>query len=116
MSGDGFKWEGDLFTSIDGLDDRVRRAVYASARYTAEHAESFMKSEAPWTDRTGNARRGLRAQVVQNGDEVGIVMFHSVSYGPWLELRWGGKYGIIPQAMAAAGPMWVETLGRLVAG
>ena len=34
--------------------------------------------------------------------------------GVFLEVRWGGKYGIIEETMAATGPRWVELLGKMV--
>lgn len=109
-----FRWEGDLMANIAGMDDHVKRAMYASAEYVAPEIQSFMRTEAPWTDRTGNARNGLKTKVYSKGDKVAIVLYHTMPYGPFLEVRWGGKYGIIPAAMAAGGPRWVEVLGRLL--
>jgi hypothetical protein len=110
-----FRLEGDLQANLAKMPDQQRRAVYASAQWVAPQAEAYMKGNAPWTDRTGNARSGLRARVRKNGENtVAIVLYHSVPYGVFLEVRWGGKYGVIPAAMAMAGPLWVEALGRLL--
>lgn len=109
-----FKLEGDLRANLVGMEQRQKMAVVAAANYVAPQAESMMKSEAPWTDRTGNARQGLGAKVEANGDRVAIILYHSVDYGVWLEVRWGGKYGIIERAMAATGPLFVETVGRML--
>lgn len=108
-----FRLEGNLSSNLQQMGPRIKRAMVASAQYVAPQAESFMKSQAPWTDRSGAARNGLRADVVVATNKVAIVLFHSVPYGVWLEIRFGGKWGIIPATMAAAGPLWVEAFARL---
>lgn len=108
-----FRLEGDLKANLAREPERVKSAVYAAAQYTAMQAESFMKSQASWQDQTGAARNGLRATVQRSGNKVAIVLYHSVSYGIWLELRWDGKYAIIEPAMAAAGPLFIEAIQRL---
>lgn len=109
-----FKMTGNLEANLKGLDQKVKAGMVAAANYVAPQAESFMKSTAPWTDQTGAARNGLRARVRVSGNTVAIVLYHSVPYGIWLEVRWGGKYAVIEPAMAAAGPLYVQTIGRLV--
>ena len=108
-----FRLEGDLEANLKQFGPKVQAAMVAAAHYVAPQAESFMRSEATWTDRTGAARNGLRSQVVTGPDKVAIVLYHSVPYGVWLELRWDGKYAIIERTMAAAGPLFVEAIGRL---
>lgn len=109
-----FRLEGDLTKRLDQFGPHAKRSMVAAAGYTATQAESFMRSQAPWTDRTGAARNGLRSQVVVSSNKVAIVLYHSVAYGPYLEVRWGGKYGILLDTVAAAGPLFVETIGRLM--
>jgi hypothetical protein len=108
-----FHFEGDLTARINTIGPKVKRAMVAAAGYTATAAEQYMKDNAPWTDRTGAARNGLGSQVVVNRNFVSVVLYHSVPYGPFLELRWDGKYAIIEPTMAAAGPLFVEMIGRL---
>lgn len=110
----GWKWEGDLVGNLDGFDLKAQRAMRAGAEYVAPQIQAFMKTNAPWTDRTGNARQGLKTKVYQKNDTVAIVLYHSMPYGPFLEVRWGGKYGIIPDSIAYGGPLFVETVGRLL--
>lgn len=78
----------------------------------AGEIQQWMQDNAPWEDQTGAAREGLRATVGRentggdiarelaggsSGDnfEFGIVVYHTVDYGIWLEIRWNGKYAII---------------------
>lgn len=110
----GIRWEGKVTGNLRTLDMKAKRALIGSANYVAPKLEQHMKSNATWTDRTGAARNGLGAQVVAGNNKVAIVLFHSVSYGVYLETRWGGKYAIIRPTIATGGPMFAETYKRLV--
>lgn len=104
---------GSLERNLAETDFKVKRGMIAAANFVAPQAEQFMRSNAKWTDRTGAARNGLGARVVVGDDKVAIVLYHSVAYGVFLELRWGGKYAIIEPAMAAMGPLFAQALERL---
>lgn len=68
-------------------------------------AENHARSNAPWTDRTGNARNGLRAAHEKEPMVVHkLIVYHSMPYGIWLEVRWSGRYAIIGPTMAAIAP------------
>lgn len=110
----GVRWTGDVTGELRTLDMRAKRGLVAAANYVAPKLEAHMKNNATWTDRTGAARNGLGAQVVYGGNKVAIVLFHSVSYGVYLETRWGGKYSIIRPTLSVGGPMFAETYKRLV--
>lgn len=94
--GSGVKWYYDTLTpSLIALGPALVVALKASLTEVAEEMETTMQSEAPWSDQTGDARQGLRAQQFGTGTTQGIDVFHSVSYGIWLEVRWDGKFAII---------------------
>jgi hypothetical protein len=59
-------------------------------------AETYARTNAPWTDRTGNARAGLFAkhQAIPMVEHR-LVVYHTMPYGYWLEVRWSGRYAII---------------------
>lgn len=80
----------------------------------APEVESYMKINAPWTDRTSNARNGLAARAYDENDEVGIVLFHQVDYGIWLETRFGGRYAIIDPTIEVMGPKVMARYNRLL--
>ncbi len=107
--------DGDLIINVARFDDRVTRAMLGGANYASTRIESFMNTNAKWTDRTGNARSGLASEVkVESNKKIAIIMYHSVAYGPFLEVRWGGKYGIIAPAIAYGAPIFIEAVGKLV--
>lgn len=95
-------WE-DLSPTLQRRIHALRTALLALSQTTAGEMEATLKSEAPWDDRTGNARNTLhaRASVLDaNPNEwtVGIVAAHGMQYGVWLETKqnqyvWGrGPY------------------------
>lgn len=75
----------------------------------AKKAVAYMKENASWEDRTGAARDGLDAEVYETPGSVGVILYHSVDYGIWLEVRWGGTYAIIfPTIEALSGELMQE--------
>ena len=106
--------DGGLMSNLERGRDKVEQAALVTAHSMAPEVENYMKGEAPWQDQTGNARNGLFARAYHEGDEVGIVLGHSVSYGIWLEVRWGGRYAIIDPTIEAMGPRVMRRFERLL--
>lgn len=85
-----------LEKNIAGVDKRARNAITAVMKYYPARITRYMKDNAPWTDRTGNARNGLYCQLRRPSENVWeLILGHSVPYGIYLETRWSGKYAII---------------------
>lgn len=104
-------WEKNRFYKIDTLSRGMASFVFKTMDEFAENANDFAdvlveyaQANAPWTDRTGAAREGLSAAVlIENGNLI-IDLFHTVEYGIWLEVRWGGKFAIIIPTIETMGP------------
>lgn len=94
--------------------ERTMKAALIVAERDAPEVENYMKLNAPWTDQTGNARNGLAARAYQDGDQIGIVLFHQVDYGIWLETRFDGKYAIIQPTIDEMGPKVMRDYERLL--
>ena len=73
---------------------KIRELINASNTEIAPKLQSDAKTNRPWTDRTGNARRGLQSYVV-TPDDIVIRLIHGVYYGIFLEFRGAGRYSII---------------------
>lgn len=98
--------------------------LQATMQWGADRCESYGRAHAPWTDQTGNARNGLKAVTYSNsrsagtrgangrflkaGVVFGIIFFHSVPYGIYLETRFNGKYRIIVPTIQKVGPEVIE--------
>jgi hypothetical protein len=98
-----FEWnDRELTRNINELDAKTRRAVAAAFAFQAPRSTAYMKTNAPWTDRTTAARSGLNARANITGSRFELVLAHAVSYGIWLEVCNSGQYAIILPAMRQA--------------
>ena len=101
----GIRWvvpPETLATAIEKYGERVIDAVTAVAGRVAAEMQNSAKANAPWTDRTANARTGLfgvaeRGQDATGAQVVTIFLSHAVdiNYGIWLELANGSSYAVI---------------------
>lgn len=89
-------------------------ALRAGMAKGASDVQSHARRNAPWTDRTSNARNGLFAKDYQEGKKVGIVLYHTMEYGKWLEVRWGGRYSTINPTIRAKGPAVMASVGAVM--
>lgn len=99
-SGWGFAWQGleAVGREIDAMDERLHQNLERKVLQLAEDMVNWAKENHPWQNNTGNAERGLQAQVVwSDKDHFTIFLGHGpdVFYGIWLEVRWGGRYAIL---------------------
>lgn len=79
---------------LDELGDPYENSMEAFEAYRDVVLQDA-KENAPWEDRTGNAREGLEAVVDGEGDTVVLTLYHTVEYGIFLETAMNGDYAII---------------------
>lgn len=79
----------------------------------AEEVQDYAQTNAPWTDQTGDAREGLTAEALSDNDLLTIVLYHTVEYGIWLEVRNSGEYAIIIPTIEQMGPVVMGAVGTL---
>lgn len=85
-----FEWDTSKFESPKHMELKLQRALYGVVKYWDGPVERYMKHNAPWTDRTTNARNGLFATAQKSGTRIAtsnfaIVLGHTVDYGVYLE-------------------------------
>jgi hypothetical protein len=80
----------------------------------APRAESWMKVNAPWTDRTSSARNTLRAIPEHDGNQHGLILTGGVPYQIYLETRWAGRYAILQPAMVHWGAVIMSNMNGLL--
>lgn len=104
----GVHWStppSELARAVERYGDRVLTAVAAVAQRVATEMQNQAKTDAPWTDRTGNARTGIfgTSEADFAARVVTIFLSHGaiVDYGIWLELANSGKYAVIMRTMEA---------------
>ncbi len=88
--------------NLDAWAKRQRGAVVALAKTWAGQLEGRAKRNAPWQDRTSNARNGLFGSTEIRGDTVYIRVAHSMEYGVFLELANDGRFAILRPTVNAA--------------
>lgn len=117
MAEASFKLDTSRFKSAKHMDLKLRRALLGVCKYWDGRVETHMKTRAPWTDRTTNARNGLFAVATKlntRGSRVGIILAHSVDYGIYLEASNNGKYAIIMPTIKVYAPKVMKTLTKIL--
>jgi len=92
----GISWtDRSLFNNLDKAPVKFGAAMYAFTEYWSGEVRKEARNNAPWTDRTGNARQGLNTATEHGPTTHSIILFHRMPYGIWLEVRNSGAYAII---------------------
>lgn len=105
---------GELKVNTTLLGARLNRGISALMLSNAPKVQDYARAHAKWTDRTGNARQGLFAQYSGEGGVHQIDLYHTVSYGIWLEVRWAGKYAVIVPTIEAEGQRIMSQMSGLL--
>jgi hypothetical protein len=115
MAGNTFLWTSDsLSPGLAEFGEKLHAAVTTLFAFMEDKAMEYMKSNAPWTDQTGNARNTLSAKSFPDPDEYTLVIYHQMPYGIWLEVRWEGKYAILIPSIEHLGPEIMSALRDIV--
>lgn len=96
----------EIHRNLRQFDDRANDAIAKVFRYQENASENYMRSNAPWTDRTTNARNGLYSKADQEATQHSLLISHGVPYGIFLEVSNSGRDGIIV-------PTWLRTSDEL---
>lgn len=92
----------------------AEKAIEEILEIAAEAVEEYAKSNAPWEDQSGAARDGLTAEYRDQGlFKHSIVLYHTVDYGVWLEIRWNGRYAIIVPTIEHMGPIVMAAVANM---
>jgi len=106
-----------LARNIEEYGRKVLAAVYAVAEFVAGKMQNEARQNAPWHDRTGNARTGLFAVVHQQAAEALVTVYlshgHTIDYGKYLELAHGQRYAIVMPTIQANLPVLKQMLDEL---
>jgi hypothetical protein len=111
-----FEWETAPEIAFGTLYDDYARRLYNQALgiayRCAPEIENWMKANASWTDRTGNARQTLYAEVIPMLAEIVVRIGHGMDYGFWLETRFAGRYAILSPALDYWAPKILQDIRR----
>jgi len=90
-----------VIANMAGWEAVTLKALEAELSRHIKGSESYAKASGRWTDRTGDAREGLKgSEPYQMGQYLMVSVYHSEEYGEWLERRldFYGKYKILEMA------------------
>lgn len=107
---------GDLGRNLATIDHKIDRSLDRVQEIIVTQGEADLKAEAPWTDDSGDARRGLWAKgsKLSNGTRR-ITMGHSVDYGIYLEKSNSGRFQVIMPVLLDTGRRFMRSLEHLFA-
>lgn len=91
----------------------MKQIMRAMSQWGADATE-LMQQNAPWRDRTGDARSGLGWALEEDWVRPRVILFHSVTYGEWLEVRWSGEYAIIMPTIESFGPELINYIEDVI--
>lgn len=109
----------DLIESLAQFGPSINKTLTLTTDFGADKGVVAMKTQAPWTDRTTNARSGLSATPDHEGSgAIGftkhtITFAHAMDYGIWLEIANGGKYQIIMPTVLEVGKEIMNALNDM---
>jgi hypothetical protein len=116
-----FYWSGgrsiqDLAGDIQKYQRGAIGRVVITANRHAARAETFMREQAVWQNRTWQARRGLYAMAQYDAPRkvVQITMGYSVYYGVYLEEMQGGRFAIVGPTRAWMVPQLWAALEKVM--
>jgi hypothetical protein len=108
------EWDGEdfLLGNIKSYDKNAKRIITGQFMNARGDFTKYAKQNAPWTDRTGNARAGLHTivNIPPNPTHWEIILAHSVPYGIWLEVRFSGRYAIIEPTIIHEGRLLLQRI------
>lgn len=113
------EWGGSLSgmeTSIDRWWARVEGRLPGELAQAGARMVAFARTNHPWRNITGAAEAGLTVEVRREGDTFVLEFRHSVYYGIFLEKRWGGRWGVIPQTISMGAPLVMQAATRALNG
>lgn len=111
----GITWDmGEIRARTHGLPKNINAMIGTIFARQAVNVQDYARGNAKWKDQTGNARNGLFAKANSQGTQHEIVLFHTVPYGIWLEVRFAGRYAIIVPTITDQGPKVMASVGKLM--
>lgn len=77
-----------MANNLDPFIERLNRKLAGTEMIlntSLQMGTNYIKSNASWTDRTGQAKAGIIGELSGGGTRWSLMWFHSVFYGKWLE-------------------------------
>lgn len=110
----GFKLDmSGIARNLVNLKPKTMAALEVYGDSVSKEMESYAKSNRPWTDRTGDARKLLVGFSSPLKYGVRCNVRHGVSYGIYLEMCNERRYAILEPTVKAVGPKAISGLDKI---
>lgn len=77
------------------VENKLRAAIGLYSDTASKKLEGYAKKDAPWTDRTTNARNSIQGKSEWKGNASVITLSGNMSYSVYLELANGKRYAVL---------------------
>ena len=94
--------------------NKVRAAIGVYADTAAKKMEAEAKDNAPWVDRTSNARNSIQGNFEWKGNHCVITLSGNMDYSVYLELAHEKKYAILVPTIQRNAPDVIKGYQKLV--
>lgn len=103
----------EVVRNMENVVKQMRNAGQTALQISAMQVVVYAKQNAPWTDRTGNARRSIHSETSMDGMSIAIGI--GESYGRFLETGFGGRYRVIdPSVFSYGKAMFLKNLRSIL--
>lgn len=112
---DTSEWDA-LYQRLDKtMKMKTSSGIYGVLDTVGKKTETWAKKNAPWQDRTTNARRGLNGGAMKiDKDTAAMFIAHAVSYGIYLELSHQRRFAILEKAIEKFEPEVVRQINNII--
>jgi hypothetical protein len=115
MAGTVVQWTHDTLTpGLAVSTATLHKRLDTFMAFQESKVQDYMRTNAPWTDQTGNARNGLFAKASEGDPVHNIVCYHTMPYGIFLEVRFNGTYAIITPTILNEGERIMAALHKFL--
>ena len=99
--------------NLGEMSERLKTQLQVLGQATGQKIQEYAKENAPWTDRTGDARQRLKYNSEINENGLTISIFHQMEYGIYLELCNNEKYAILKNSRDAMLPEFLDAVKHI---
>ena len=101
--------------ALEAIQTATAEQLVQAGGSVADEMEQYAKANAPWCDRTGNARRTLEGFCGAEGTKYTIGVCGNMPYSPKLETGFQGRYAILVPTLDTYTPRMIELVRGAVA-
>lgn len=99
--------------NLGEMSERLKTQLQVLGQATGQKIQEYAQANAPWTDRTGDARQRLKYNSEVNDNGLTISIFHQMEYGIYLELCNNEKYAILKNSRDAMLPEFLDAVKHI---